>query len=190
MTIRITPQLVARLVALGAGAVLVQTAAVSQMPVGGANADLSPLVVMAVGLLAGSLTGAVFGFAVGLIVDVALLQTMGVSSLVLLVVGYGAGRLREVRDPDGPLVPLLGGAVATLAFSVGFALVQFLLGVESPVSMALLRQILLTLIVNTLVALPLYELARRWLLPALPDDPRRRRRRAYATGGLSPLSRA
>jgi hypothetical protein len=25
--------------------------------------------------------------------------------------------------------------------------------------------------------------------PFLPDDPRRRRRRAYTTGGLSPLSR-
>ena len=39
-------------------------------------------------------------------------------------------------------------------------------------------------------ALPLYAGVRRWLLPALPEDPRRRRRRAYTTGGLSPLSRA
>jgi hypothetical protein len=30
----------------------------------------------------------------------------------------------------------------------------------------------------------------RLLLPFLPDDPRRRRRRAYTTGGLSPISRA
>jgi hypothetical protein len=28
------------------------------------------------------------------------------------------------------------------------------------------------------------------LTPLLPDDPRRRRRRAYTTGGLSPISRA
>jgi hypothetical protein len=33
-------------------------------------------------------------------------------------------------------------------------------------------------------------IVRRWLMPALPEDPRRRRRRAYTTGGLSPLSRA
>jgi hypothetical protein len=31
---------------------------------------------------------------------------------------------------------------------------------------------------------------RRVLAPFLPDDPRRRRRRAYTTGGLSPISRA
>ena len=61
---------------------------------------------------------------------------------------------------------------------------------QAPVSLLLLREILLTIVLNTLLALPLYALMRRVLLPFLPDDPRRRRRRAYTTGGLSPLSRA
>ena len=43
--------------------------------------------------------------------------------------------------------------------------------------------------VNALLAVPVYALVRRWLIADLPDDPRRRRRRAYTTGGLSPLSR-
>lgn len=185
----LTPQLLLRLAALGMLGVVVQTAALSQLPIAGANADLSPLLVMAVGLLCGSLAGGVFGFGVGLFVDVVALQTLGVSSLVLLAVGYGAGRLREARDPEGTLVPLAVGAAATLVFGVGFALVQFLLGVDAPVSWALIRQLLATLVVNTLLALPLYALVRRWLAPAMPDDRRRRRHRAYTTGGLSPLSR-
>ncbi|MEA2185292.1 MAG: hypothetical protein QOK16_303, partial [Solirubrobacteraceae bacterium] len=82
------------------------------------------------------------------------------------------------------------GAAATLIFALGFALVHFLLGVDAPVSWALVRQTLATLVINTLLALPVYALARRWLQPSLPDDPRRRRRRAYTTGGLSPLSRS
>jgi hypothetical protein len=57
------------------------------------------------------------------------------------------------------------------------------------VSWALLRQLLATLVINTLLALPVYAVVRRCLHGALPDDPRRRRRRAYTTGGLSPLSR-
>ena len=185
----LTPQLLLRLAALGMFGVVVQTAAISQLPIAGANADLSPLLVMSVGLLCGSLAGGVFGFGVGLFTDVVSLQTLGVSSLVLLIVGYGAGRLREARDPEATLVPLAVGAAATLAFGVGFAMVQFLLGVDAPVSWALIRQLLATLIVNTLLALPAYALVRRWLRDALPDDPRRRRRRAYTTGGLSPLSR-
>ena len=37
----------------------------------GVNADLSPLLVAFVGLLCGSTIGAVYGFAVGLLVDLA-----------------------------------------------------------------------------------------------------------------------
>ena len=184
-----TQQLIVRLAALGALGVVVQTAAVSQLPIAGAKADLSPLLVMAVGLLCGSLAGGSFGFGVGLFADVVSLQTLGVSSLVLLGVGYGAGRLREARDPEGTLVPIAAGAAATLAFGVGFALLQFLLGVDAPVGWPLMRQLLATLVINTLLALPVYALVRRCLQTALPDDPRRRRRRAYTTGGLSPLSR-
>jgi rod shape-determining protein MreD len=188
--IALTPALLARLGALILVGVVVQTAAVSQLPIAGVNADLAPLLVMSVGLLCGSLPGGCFGFGVGLFVDNALLQTLGVSSLVLLAVGYGAGRIREGRDPEGTFVPLAVGAAATLVFSVGFALTHFLLGVDAPVSWALVRDTLTTLVINTLLALPVYAIVRRWLLPSLPDDPRRRRRRAYTTGGLSPLSRA
>jgi rod shape-determining protein MreD len=183
------PRLLARLAALGVLGVIVQTAFVSQLPIAGANADLSPLLVMAVGLLCGSLAGGCFGFGVGLFFDIVSLQTLGVSSLVLLGVGYGAGRLREARDPEGSLVPLAVGAAATLLFALGFALMQFLLGADAPVSWALVRQTLTTLVINTLIAVPVFAVARRALQGSLPDDPRRRRRRAYTTGGLSPLSR-
>jgi hypothetical protein len=87
-------------------------------------------------------------------------------------------------------VPMAVGAGATAVATVGYSVLQFLLGVDAPISLLLLRQVLVTIIVNTLVAYPVYALTRRVLLPALPDDPRRRRRRAYATGGLSPLSRS
>jgi hypothetical protein len=67
---------------------------------------------------------------------------------------------------------------------------NFLLGRDAPVSFLLVRQIVATIIINALFALPVYVVVRRWLMPVLPDDPRRRRRRAYTTGGLSPLTRA
>ena len=76
------------------------------------------------------------------------------------------------------------------AAALSVTLLQFLLGVEAPVSAQVVRQILMTIVLNTLLALPVYAVCRRVLLPFLPDDPRRRRRRAYTTGGLSPLSRA
>ena len=112
------------------------------------------------------------------------------TSLVLTGVGYGAGRVRELRDPAHGLAPLAVGAAATAAFAIAYSLLQFLLGVEAPVSLLLLRAILITIVLNALLALPVYAICRRVLAPFLPDDPRRRRRRAYTTGGLSPLSRS
>ena len=185
-----TPQLLLRLTAMGLATVVLQVAAVSQIQLFGVNADLLPLIVGAVGLLCGSIPGACFGFGVGLFADTALVQTMGLSSLVYVVAGYGAGRLRELRDPQAALVPMAVGAAVTAIATVGFSLMNFLLGVDAPVSFLLARQIVATILLNTLIALPVYAAVRRGLLPALPEDPRRRRRRAYTTGGLSPLSRA
>lgn len=182
-------QLPLRLAALGFLSVIVQIAAISQITVFGVSVDLAPLVVASVGLLAGSLPGAVFGFAVGLFVDLALVQTLGVTSLLYIAIGYGSGRLRELRDPAHGLVPVFVGAAATAISTVGFALMQFLLGTQAPVSWLLLRQIVVTILLGALFALPIYALVKRIVQGSLPDDPRRRRRRAYTTGGLSPLSR-
>jgi len=191
MTAPVSTGLLARIAALVVVAVLIQISVVSEVPVFGVNVDLSPLLVVFIGLLCGATMGAVAGFALGLLVDLTLLQTLGVSSLIFTVVGYLAGRLREVRDPQAALTPLLVGAAGTAVASVGYSLVEFLLGVDAPVSLQLLRQVLLGVVVNAIVAPAVWVLVRRALEGSLPEDPRRRRRhRTYTTGGLSPLSRA
>ena len=176
----INVSLIVRLVILGLVAVIVQITAISQISLLGVSADLTPLIVASVGLLAGSVPGAVMGFAMGLFVDTALVQTLGIDSLLLTGIGYGAGRLREARDPSHTLVPIAIGAAATAISQIGYALIQFLL----------VREILFTIAVNTVLALPIYALVRRVVAPALPEDPRRRRARRASSvaGGISPLS--
>jgi rod shape-determining protein MreD len=182
-------KLALRLLVLAFATVVIQQAAISQISIFGVSADLGPLVVMSVGLLAGSMAGAITGFGIGLLVDLVLVQTLGVTSLLYIAIGYWSGRLRELRDPAHGLVPLAMGAAVTAFAGLGMALIQFLLGVNSPVSLLLFQQIFITVLVNSLIALPVFTLVRRLIRPTLPDDPRRRRRRAYTTGGLSPLSR-
>ncbi len=183
-----TAQLWLRLGALGFAGVILQVAAVSQFTLFGVNADITPLIVASGGLLTGAVAGSLLGFGMGLFVDLVLVQTLGISALIYTLIGYGAGRLRELRAPQATFTPLGLGAVATALSSVGFSVLEFLLGVAVPVSFVLARQTLATIVLNTLISLPVYALVRRWLRPVLPDDPRRRRRRAYTTGGLSPLS--
>lgn len=180
--------LLPRLAAFAFIAVIFQIGVVAELPVFGVNADVCSLLVAFVGLLCGSTVGAATGFAVGLLVDLALLQTLGLSSLVFTLIGYWCGRLRELRDPQGALTPLVVGAAASAVSLFGYSLMEFMLGVDAPVSFELLGQIVLGVLVNTVVALPMWALTRRVLDSALPEDPRRRRRRrSYTTGGLSPL---
>jgi rod shape-determining protein MreD len=180
-----------RIAALAVAVVFFQIAVVSEVPVFGVSADLTPLLVAFVGLLCGSTLGAASGFAIGLLVDFALLQTLGLTSLIFTLIGYWCGRLRELRDPQAALTPLLLGASVSAISLIGYSVMEFMLGVDAPISFELLRQIVLGVVVNTILALPMWLLVRRVLVGALPEDPRRRRRRrAYTTGGLSPLSKA
>ena len=185
--IEIPTKLIVRIVILLLVTVVVQEAVISQISLFGVNADVTVLVVTSVGLLTGSLPGAIVGFFTGLLVDTVLVQTLGVTSLLYITIGYWTGRLRELRDPSHGLVPLAAGAAATAVALIGMAIIQFLLGVDAPVSWLLLQEIFITVLVNTIIALPVYAIVKRVLTPALPEDPRRRRRRAYTTGGLSPL---
>ena len=167
---------VLRLCILVLAVVVLQLAVVGQVNLFDANADLLPLVALSIGLLAGPVAGATVGFLLGLVADMALLQTLGVTSLLLIGVGYLAGRYRELRDATHKLVPPIGGLVATLAYAAAFSLVQFLLGVESPVSPLVIREIVVGALINSLLVIPVFAGVRGFLRADLIDDLRPRRR--------------
>jgi rod shape-determining protein MreD len=182
-------RLTARLVAIGFAASMLQLLVLSQIGVLGVTVELAPLVVAATGFLCGSLTGACFGFAVGLFIDLAFVQVLGISSLLFTVIGYGAGRLREQRAPDAPMTRLGLGAAATALSLGGYGAIEFMLGVNLPVSSGLVGAIVKTTLLNSLIALPVYALMRRALLGALPAS-ERAINRAATTKRMSPLTRA
>ena len=97
----------------------------------GTTPNVVPLMVVSLGLLGGGMIGAVCGFAAGLLLDSALLQTLGVSSLVLLGAGYLAGRYREGAEVSNSLIPPLLAGVLTTAAAAGFAAIQLMLGVQT-----------------------------------------------------------
>jgi rod shape-determining protein MreD len=168
---------IARVTLLLLVALVLQLAAISQMIILGTNVDITPLVVMSVGLLAGPVAGSVIGFLTGVLVDLALVQTLGVTSLLLILIGYLAGRYRELRDTSHGLLPPAAGGLATLLYAVGLSITQFLLGVESTVSVLLIRNALVQVVLNALVAIGVFAAVRALLRPCLADPWRPRRRR-------------
>jgi rod shape-determining protein MreD len=149
--------------------VILQVSFFSYLWILGATPNIVPAVVVSLGLLGGGVVGAVCGFATGLLLDSVLLQTLGASSLVLLSVGYLAGRYREGFEITNSLVPSLLAGGFTLLAGAGYAAVQLMLGVDTPVSLLILREILVQALLAILLALPTYPLLRRVLRPALID---------------------
>lgn len=180
-------RLVARLVLVGFGAVIIQNAFLSDLHLLGGRIDILPLVALACGFLAGPLGGAATGFGMGLLSDVLLGIPLGINSLILLVIGEIGGRVGNVRDPEGLIVPMLTGTVVTFGALVAGSVFQVLLGAPSSASFDLASQIVTTSLLGGLLAPLVYRATRRGLVGALPRDPRQRRRRATTTG-LSPLS--
>jgi rod shape-determining protein MreD len=86
--------------------VVVQLSGFSQMQILGGYIDLIPLLVGAVAIYSGSIAGAIVGFSTGLLIDLALGQNLGATSLVLTALGYGVGRYRDLRDPAHGLLPI------------------------------------------------------------------------------------
>jgi rod shape-determining protein MreD len=168
-------------------AVVLQLSWLSQLGILGGHVDLVVLVVAAASYYAGSIAGCATGFTAGFLLDLASGATMGVSSLVLTAVGYGVGRFREVRDPSHGLLPLAVAAAATGGFVVAFAAVSFMLDVGATVSPLVIRDAIVTTLLNVLLALPVFAGVRRLLRPVLKVDPlevRRRRRPPRETGPL------
>ena len=151
-------------------AVLLQLSFFSYLTLFGTTPNIIPLVAVTLGLLGGAMVGAICGFALGFVLDSTLLATLGVSSLVLLAVGYLAGRYREGTEISNTLMPPLLIGVLTMAASAGFSAIQLMLGVETQVSLLILREIFVQGLLAFLLAIPFYPLIRRALRPAIVDD--------------------
>lgn len=173
----VTPRIFARLVAIAIVGVLLQLSFFSRVDFLHTSADVLPAIVVCLGLLGGSMTGAVSGFAIGFLVDCLLVAPLGGSSLVLLGTGYLAGLFRERFEIHSALVPPLLCMGLTLFAELGFGLVQAMLGLDAPVSLLVLRDLLLKSVYAFFLGWPIYAILRRALRPALVEEPQVRRRR-------------
>jgi rod shape-determining protein MreD len=167
----LTPNILVRLVAIVVLGVLLQLSFFSQVAVFHTSPDVLPALVVSLGLLGGSMTGAVSGFSVGFLLDCLLIEPLGGGSLVLLLTGYLAGLFRERFEIHSRLVAPLLCVVGTLFAELGFGAVELTLGIEATVSPLVIRDILIKSAFAFFLGWPIYVGVRRALRPALVEDP-------------------
>jgi rod shape-determining protein MreD len=172
----LTGKILARVIVVVVLGVIVQLSFFSRVTLFGVSPDILPALVVCFGLLGGTMTGAVTGFSVGLLLDCLLIAPLGGDSLVLVATGYLAGAFRErFGYPRRFAAPLLCAGF-TLFAELGFGAVQAMLGIDSPVSSAVIGDMLVQSVFAFFLGWPLYLGLRRLLRPALVEEPRVRRR--------------
>jgi len=173
----LTPKILARLVALVMLAVLLQVTFFSRVALFHISPDILPAVIASLGLLGGSMSGAVAGFSAGILLDCLLIAPLGGSSLVLMATGYLAGSFRERFEITSRFLPPLLIAGFTLFAQLGYGAVELALGVDSTVSALIVKDMLVKSVFAFFLGWPIYLGVKRLLRPAIVEEPERRQRR-------------
>lgn len=151
--------------ALVVGAVVLQTAVLSQVAIDGVVPDLALVLVVAAALVRGPEFGAVTGFAAGLAIDLAppADHVAGRWALALVVVGYLAGRLKY--DAASPVSAVLavgaGSFVGTSVFALSGLLLHDRVLPVTEMLQVIALSVFLNLIIAPLLLPPLLALLRR-----------------------------
>src|SRR3954466_7666902 len=96
------------------------------------TASIVFVALLSIALLRGSVFGAVAGFGTGLLLDVATLGTLGVTSLLLTVFGFWVGGSGRTTGRDRFQAAFLAVEVVTVLSAFGLVALQFVLGQPAP----------------------------------------------------------
>lgn len=126
----------------------------------GVHADAMLLLAICAGLAGGPARGAVVGFTAGLLADVMMPGTMGISALAYAVVGFGVGAVQDSVISTTRAMSVVFTAFASALGVVLYALLAQLLGQRSLSDPRLLQIVGIVAVLNALLCLPALAVSR------------------------------
>lgn len=142
-------------------ALLLQTTVFSQVKLLGAKPELMYLLTVVLAMQEGPASGALGGFAAGMGQDFLLNQPKGITALVLTIVGYVVGLVRQYVVTPSPMLPVLLVAGATFVGVLFYGFTALLLNQLTGGFLYLLRTAVLSALYNALLTPLLFPLIRR-----------------------------
>jgi rod shape-determining protein MreD len=146
----------------------VQNTILDGVRVAGAHPDAMLLLPMAAGYMAGPDRGAGFGFAAGLLADLFLPTTFGLSALVGCLLGYGTGLATRGLVRSSWWLPPIVAAGATAVGLAAYAILEAVLGVPGALSSDLLPALAVAVPAAAVLATPVVRMVGWAMPPASP----------------------
>jgi rod shape-determining protein MreD len=144
---------------------VLQTTVFSSVELLGAVPDVLLVVLVVVALLRGPVVGACCGFLAGLVADVATLEPLGVTSLLLVLVGYWVGRYGDSVARDRRPRPYLPVVAATVLYAIAALALRAVLGDAPSARVVLVDSLFPGIVLNVAVAVPAFAVCRRIVRP-------------------------
>lgn len=151
---------------------VLQVTVFSSVEILGGTPDAVLVALVCLALLRGPLVGAVCGFLAGLVADVATLQTLGASSLLLVLLGYWVGRYGETAARDRAPRPYLAVVAATVLLAIGALALRAILGQSPSARVVLVDSLFPSIALNVIVAWPVWWVLRRVVRAQAPRQER------------------
>ncbi len=142
------------------GAVLLQTTLFTHLRIDGVGPEIGLVCVLAVAYEDGPNRGAMFGFVMGLAMDLFLTTPLGLSALSYAITGYAVGVFQSSIVRTSPwIAPAIGG-VGGLFGGLVFISVGALVGEAGFLSMASLKTVLIAALYDALIAPVVFPVVR------------------------------
>jgi rod shape-determining protein MreD len=152
-----------KLAALVVTTVVLQTTLFPDLRLFGVAADLVLVGAIAVAYRVGPETGAVYGFAAGLAIDLFLQTPLGISALSFAAVAYGVGILQTGLSRAPRFVAAMVGGAGGLAGGLLFVAIAALAGEDQVMAVRSLWVLALAALYDAVLAVPMFRLA-RWVV--------------------------
>jgi len=142
-------------------AVVLQTTVFTHLRIDGVAPDVGLVCVLAVAYEEGPNTGAMFGFCMGLAMDLFLTTPLGLSAMTYAITGFAVGVFQAGIVRSSPwIAPILGG-VGGLFGGLLFISIGAMVGQEGFLSAAAIKTVLIAALFDALIAPIVFPLVRR-----------------------------
>ena len=129
----------------------------------GIKPNLFVILTLIIGLFMGRKYGLCFGIGFGLIIDFLIGRNIGVSSLMLGIVGLVGGYIDKNFSKDNKIIIILIVAISTIIFELGQYLIQsYILSYNMLEMDIFFRIVLIEVIYNILITVIIYPIIKRW----------------------------
>ena len=123
--------------------------------------NLIVVFVLFIGLFIGNKTGAIFGIIFGIVIDLNLGKTVGVTSVLLAIIGLFGEYLDKNFSKDSRVTIIVMSAISTLVYEVcTYAISIFQAGV-TPEILTLTLTLLVEILFNTMLIIIIYPLMKK-----------------------------